>query len=45
MAFIDVKNKKGTGDNNPPTGYTSWLDYWENISVELIKGKIKEISV
>jgi len=29
MAFIDVKNKKGTGDKNPPSGYSSWLDFWE----------------
>lgn len=29
MAFIDVKNKKGTSGNNPPSGYTSWLDFWE----------------
>jgi hypothetical protein len=29
MAFIDVKNKKGTSDKMPPKGYTSWLDFWE----------------
>lgn len=29
MAFIDVKNKKGTSGNKPPAGYTSWLDFWE----------------
>ncbi len=29
MSFIDVKNKKGTGDKNPPSGYSSWLDFWE----------------
>lgn len=29
MSFIDVKNKKGTGNNTPPTGYSSWLDFWE----------------
>jgi hypothetical protein len=29
MAFIDVKNKKGTANNPPPSGYTSWLDFWE----------------
>jgi hypothetical protein len=29
MAYIDVKNKKGTSDKNPPSGYTSWLDFWE----------------
>jgi hypothetical protein len=29
MGFISVKNKKGTGDNSPPSGYSSWLDYWE----------------
>ncbi len=30
MSYIKVKNKKGTADNTPPTGYTSWLDFWEN---------------
>ena len=29
MAFVDVKNKKGTAHKNPPPGYTSWLDFWE----------------
>ncbi len=29
MALVKVKNKKGTGDKTPPTGYTSWLDFWE----------------
>ena len=29
MSYIDVKNKKGTADNNPTAGYTSWLDFWE----------------
>ena len=29
MAFIDVKNKKGTADKEPPEGYDSWLDFWE----------------
>ena len=29
MSYIEVKNKKGTADNNPPAGYTSWLDFWE----------------
>ena len=29
MAFIDVKNKKGTADKKPPVGYDSWLDFWE----------------
>ncbi|PCH67367.1 MAG: hypothetical protein COC06_11420 [Bacteroidales bacterium] len=29
MSFIDVKNKKGTADRTPPSGYTSWLDFWE----------------
>ena len=29
MSYIDVKNKKGTAGNNPPSGYTSWLDFWE----------------
>lgn len=29
MSFIDVKNKKGTADKNPPSGYTTWLGFWE----------------
>ena len=29
MSYIKVKNKKGTGDNSPPPGYSSWLDFWE----------------
>lgn len=29
MNFIDVKNKKGTSDKTPPTGYSSWLGFWE----------------
>lgn len=29
MAYIDVKNKKGTSGNSPPSGYSSWLDFWE----------------
>lgn len=30
MAFIDVKNKKGTSDKDPPSGYKSWLEFWES---------------
>jgi len=26
MAWIDVMNKRGTGGNKPPSGFTSWLD-------------------
>ncbi len=26
---VEVKNKKGTSDNTPPPGYSSWLDFWE----------------
>ena len=29
MSFIDVKNKKGTAEKDPPSGYDSWLDFWE----------------
>jgi hypothetical protein len=29
MSYISVKNKKGTSDQKPPVGYTSWLDFWE----------------
>lgn len=30
MTFIKVKNKNGTADKNPPSGYKSWLDFWES---------------
>lgn len=29
MAFIDIKNKKGTSGNTPPAGYSSWINFWE----------------
>lgn len=29
MSYINVKNKKGTSTNNPPSGYSSWLEFWE----------------
>ena len=29
MSFIEVKNKKGTSQNTPPSGCSSWLDFWE----------------
>ena len=29
MAYIKIKNKKGTSGNPPPSGYSSWLDFWE----------------
>lgn len=29
MSYIDIKNKKGTADQTPPSGYLSWLDFWE----------------
>ena len=29
MSFIEVKNKKGTVEKDPPSGYSSWLDFWE----------------
>ena len=29
MAYVKVKNKKGTADKEPPAGYDSWLDFWE----------------
>lgn len=38
MAVISVKNKKNTSNKTPPTGYTSWLDFWE-------KKKEKEATV
>lgn len=30
MSYIKIKNKKGTSDNKPPKGNTSWLEFWEN---------------
>ena len=29
MAFIEVKNKNNTSGKTPPTGYKSWLEFWE----------------
>ena len=29
MAYVEIRNKKGTGNNPPPAGYASWLDFWE----------------
>ena len=29
MSIIQVKNKKGTSEKKPPSGYSSWLDFWE----------------
>jgi hypothetical protein len=29
MAYITVRNKKGTADDKPPAGFSSWLDFWE----------------
>ena len=29
MSFIEVKNKKGTVEKDPPSGYSSWLDFWQ----------------
>ena len=30
MSWTRVKNVNGSGRYSPPSGYTSWLDYWEN---------------
>ena len=27
--MIKVKNLNGTSDNRVPSGYSSWLEYWE----------------
>ena len=35
--FIDVKNKKGTADRLLPTGYSTWLDFWEKRRQESYK--------
>jgi hypothetical protein len=29
MSYIGVKNKKNTANKVPPSGYSSWLDFWE----------------
>lgn len=29
MSYIKVKNKRGTAEKTPPSGYLSWLDFWE----------------
>jgi hypothetical protein len=29
MTYVEVKNVKGTANNQPPDGYSSWLDFWE----------------
>jgi hypothetical protein len=29
MAYINVRNTKGTADDKPLPGYSSWLDFWE----------------
>lgn len=29
MPFIEVKNKNNTSNKIPPSGYSSWLDFWE----------------
>ena len=29
MRYIDVRNKKETSNKALPSGYSSWLDYWE----------------
>ena len=46
MSYIEVKNKKGTADNPPPSGYSSWLDYWEKKkgqkATKYLKPEIKE---
>ena len=30
MSWTKVKNVNGSGRFNPPTGYSSWLEYWED---------------
>lgn len=36
---IEVKNANGTSRFNPPTGYSSWLEYWENMSKKSLSTK------
>jgi len=30
MAYINIRNKKGTSGNTPADGSSSWLEFWEN---------------
>ena len=32
MNYIEIRNKKKTGDKFPPYGFVSWLDFWEKKS-------------
>jgi len=34
MATYKVKNLNGTSDNKLPTAYSSWLEYWSEITGE-----------
>ena len=38
MAYIKVRNKKGTSSKTPPSGYSSWLEYWEHKKGEKARG-------
>ena len=29
MSRVLVKNLHGTSDNQPPSGYSSWIEFWE----------------
>lgn len=31
MPIIEIRNKNNTADKNPPSGYASWLDFWEKM--------------
>lgn len=30
--MVYVRNLHGTGDNKPPSGFSSWKDYWEFVT-------------
>ena len=35
--IVKVKNLNNTGDNNPPSGFDSWLDWWEDKKCRLAR--------
>lgn len=32
--WVEVKNRKGSGDEEPPAGFDSWKEFWEEESEE-----------
>lgn len=37
---VTVKNAAGTSRFSPPTGFDSWLEYWESLKGKLDKSKL-----